>query len=149
MRKPPNISYGVDDVPPLGVNVLSGLQHVGLMSIYLIYPALVTQAAGSSAEVAAGVVSMSLIALAIGTLLQAIPLGPVGSGYLCQPICSVVYFVPSLVAAKHGGLHAVFGMTIAAGVLEVALARGLRRLRALFPAEIAGLVVLLVGSRPA
>ena len=145
VRKPPNISYGVDDVPPLGVNVLSGLQHVGLMSIYLIYPALVAQAAGSSAEVAAGVVSMSLIALAIGTLLQAIPLGPIGSGYLCQPICSVVYFVPSLVAAKHGGLHAVFGMTIAAGVLEVALARGLNRLRALFPAEIAGLVVLLVG----
>jgi NCS2 family nucleobase:cation symporter-2 len=145
VRKPPNISYGVDDAPPLGVNALSGLQHVGLMSIYLIYPALVAQAAGSSPEVAAAVVSMTLIALAVGTLLQAIPLGPVGSGYLCQPIPSVVYFVPSLVAAKHGGLHAVFGMTIAAGVLEVALARALGRLRALFPAEIAGLVVMLVG----
>lgn len=145
MRKPPNLSYGVDDTPPLGVNALSGLQHVGLMSIYLIYPALVAQAAGSSVEVAAAVVSMTLVALAIGTLLQAVPLGPVGSGYLCQPIPSVVYFVPSLVAAKHGGLPAVFGMTIAAGVLEVALARALRRLRALFPAEIAGLVVLLVG----
>ena len=145
MRKPPNISYGVDDAPPLGVNALSGLQHVALMSIYLIYPALVAQAAGSSAEVAAAVVSMTLVALAIGTLLQAVPLGPVGSGYLCQPVSSVLYFVPSLVVAKHGGLQAVFGMTIAAGLLEIALARALNRLRPLFPAEIAGLVVLLVG----
>jgi NCS2 family nucleobase:cation symporter-2 len=88
---------------------------------------------------------MTLVALAIGTILQAIPLGPVGSGFLCQPIASIVYFVPSLVAAKHGGLPAVFGMTIAAGLFEVALARALPRLRALFPPEIAGLVVLLVG----
>jgi xanthine permease XanP len=145
MRKPPNIRYGVDEAPPLGVNVLSGLQHVALMSIYLIYPALVAQAAGSPPEVAAAMVSMTLVALAIGTLLQALRLGPVGSGYLCQPIPSVVYFVPSLVAAKYGGLAAVFGMTFAAGVFEIVLARALRRLRAVFPAEIAGLVVLLVG----
>lgn len=145
MRKPPNISYGVDDTPPPVVNVLSGIQHVGLMSIYLIYPALVAQAAGGSAQIAAAVVSMTLLALAVGTLLQAMRLGPIGSGYLCQPIPSVVYFVPSLVAAKHGGLHAVFGMTIAAGALEIALARAISRLRAFFPAEIAGLVVLLVG----
>lgn len=145
MRKPPNITYGVDESPPLGVNVLSGLQHVGLMSIYLVYPVLVAQAAGSSAEVAALLVSMTLVALAIGTILQVIPLGPVGSGYLCQPIPSIVYLVPSLVAAKHGGLPAVFGMTIVAGMVEVGLARILSRLRSYFPAEIAGLVVLLVG----
>ena len=145
MRKPPNIVYGIDEIPPLGVTALSGVQHVGLMSINLVYPVLVAQAAGTSADVAAAMVSMTLIALAIGTILQAIPLGPVGSGYLCQPVSSIVYFVPSLVAAKHGGLPAVFGMTIAAGLFEVALAPALRRLRALFPPEIAGLVVLLVG----
>lgn len=145
VRKPPNIVYGVDDSPPLGVNLLSGVQHVGLMSIYLVYPVLVAQAAGAPVEVAAAIVSMTLIALAIGTLLQAIPVGPIGSGYLCQPIPSVVYFVPSLVAAKHGGLAAVFGMTIMAGLVEVGLARLLPRLRAVFPAEIAGLVVMLVG----
>ncbi len=145
MRKPPNIVYGVDETPPLGVTALSGVQHVGLMSINLVYPVLAAQAAGTSADVAAAMVSMTLIALAIGTILQAIPLGPVGSGYLCQPVSSIIYFVPSLVAAKHGGLPAVFGMTIAAGLFEVALAPALRRLRALFPPEIAGLVVLLVG----
>jgi len=145
MRKPAHLSYGVDDKPPLAVNALSGLQHVGLMSIYLVFPALVAKAAGAPAEVAVGMVSMTLVALAIGTLLQAFSSGPVGSGFLCQPIASVVYFVPSMVAVKHGGLSAVFGMTIVAGLLEIGLARVLSRLRAIFPAEIAGLVVLLVG----
>lgn len=145
MRKPPGILWGVDDTPPLGVNVLSGLQHVGLMSVYLVYPVLVAKAAGLSNEAAAAMVSMTLIVLAVATILQAIPFGPVGSGYLCQPIPSIVYFVPSMVAAQHGGLAAVFGMTVLAGLLQVALARALRRLRAVFPPEIAGLVVLLVG----
>ena len=145
MRKALGITYGVEDKPPLGVNVLSGLQHVGLTSIYLIFPTLVVQAAGGSADVAAAVVSMALVALAIGAILQAIPMGPVGSGYLCKPDTSVLYFVPSQIAAKHAGLAAVFGMTIAAGLFEVALARTLARMRALFPPEIAGLVVLLAG----
>ena len=145
MRKPAHIHYGVDDTPPLAVNVLSGLQHVGLMSIYLVFPALVAKAAGVTPEAAVSMVSMTLIALAVGTLLQAFRTGPIGSGFLCQPIPSVVYFVPSMVAVKYGGLGAMFGMTIVAGAPEIALARGLSRLRAVFPAEIAGLVVLLVG----
>jgi NCS2 family nucleobase:cation symporter-2 len=116
---------------------------VGLTSIYLICPTLVVQAAGGSADVAAAVVSMALVALAIGAILQAIPMGPVGSGYLCKPDTSVLYFVPSLIAAKHAGLAAVFGMTIAAGLFEVAGAHP-GPMRALLP-EIAGLVVLLAG----
>jgi NCS2 family nucleobase:cation symporter-2 len=145
MRKPHNISYGVDDTPPVRVTALAGLQHVGLMAIYLVFPALVAQAAGSSPKVAASFVSATLVALALGTLLQAIKFGPLGSGYLCQPVSSVVYFVPSLIAVKHGGLGAVVVMTMISGVLEIGLARLLRRLRAVFTAEIAGLVVLLVG----
>ena len=46
-HRPPNILYGVEDRPPLAVNVLTGLQHVGLMSVFLMYPALLAQAAGA------------------------------------------------------------------------------------------------------
>jgi NCS2 family nucleobase:cation symporter-2 len=56
-----------------------------------------------------------------------------------------VYLVPSMLAARQGGLALVFGMTIAAGALEMVLSRALQRLRPMFPPEIAGLVVLLVG----
>ncbi len=144
-HKPVGLIYGVDETPPLGVNVFSGLQHVGLMSIFLVYPVLIAQAAGSTAEVAAAMVSATLIAMAVGTVLQVITVGPIGSGYLCQPSPSVVYIVPSLIAARSGDLSAVFGMTILAGLFEMALSRVLPRLRALFTPEITGLVVLLAG----
>jgi NCS2 family nucleobase:cation symporter-2 len=145
LRKPPSVVYNVDEIPPPGVMFFSGVQHVGMMAIYLVYPVLLAQAAGVSADTAAAMVGLTLVALAVGTMLQVIPVGPFGSGFLCQPIPSIVYLVPSLLAAKHGGLPLVFGMTIAAGVFEMALARGLRNLRPLFPPEVAGLVVLLIG----
>jgi NCS2 family nucleobase:cation symporter-2 len=52
-RKAANVVYGVLDVPPLGVTALSGIQHVGLMSVYLVYPVLLAEAAGASSETAA------------------------------------------------------------------------------------------------
>jgi len=145
MRKPSNVVYGFDERPPPLVTVLSGLQHVGAMSMYLLYPVLVARAVNAPPEVAASMVSLTLLAMAVGTLLQDFRFGPVGSGYLCQPIPSVVYLLPSLLAAKSGGLPLVFGMTIAAGLMEMAMSRVLRRLRPIFPPEIVGLVILLVG----
>jgi xanthine permease XanP len=145
MRKPPNVLFGVDERPPTGFTLLSGLQHAGLMSMFLLYPVLVAKASGAAPEVATAMVSLTLLALAIGTILQTMPIGPFGSGYLCQPTPSVVYFVPSLIAARNGSLAVVFGMTIAAGLFEMVLSRAMRRLRPVFPPEIIGLVILLVG----
>lgn len=144
-RKAANVVYGVLDVPPRGITALSGLQHVGLMSVYLVYPVLLAEAAGASSETAAAMISLTLVALGAGTLLQVVPFGPVGSGFLCQPIPTVLYMVPALIAAKQGGLPLVFGMTLAAGLLQMALSQALRHLRPIFPPEIAGLVVLLAG----
>jgi NCS2 family nucleobase:cation symporter-2 len=145
VRKPPGILYGVNETPPLGVIALSGLQHVGLMSINLIYPVLIAREAGSSPEAVTQIVSLSMFALALGAILQALPRGPVGSGFLCQPVPTAAYLFPSLLAAREGGLALVSGMTIAAGLFEVLLARGLRYLRPWFPPEIAGLVIVVIG----
>jgi xanthine permease XanP len=70
------------------------------------------------------------LALGAATLLQALRLGPVGSGFMCPATFSATYLAPSLLAARAGGLALVFGMTMFAGVLELALAPFLNRLRA-------------------
>jgi NCS2 family nucleobase:cation symporter-2 len=142
MRRPADIVYGVDETPPVSVSVLTGVQHVAVMSVYLVFPVLLARAAGDSPDTAAAMVSMTLVALAAATLLQSTR---IGSGFLCQPIPSVLYFIPSITAVKHGGLGLAFGMTVGAGLLEAVAAGVFRRLRALFPPEIAGLVVLLAG----
>src|SRR5258706_12189161 len=118
MRKPSSVIYGVAERPPAIVAIVSGLQHASVMSMFLLYPVLVAKASNASPEVASAMVSFTLIAMAVGTILQVIPMGPFGSGYLCQPIPSIVYFIPSLDAARHGGLALVFGMTGAAGPFQ-------------------------------
>jgi xanthine permease XanP len=145
MRKPRGVIYGVDERPSGAVLVLSALQHVAVMSIFLVYPVLIGREAGGDPKVVSNLVSVMLIVLAVGTVLQALPRGPVGSGFLCQPVPTAIYLVPSLLAARTGGLPLVFGMTMIAGVVEIALSRVLRALRPLFPPEVAGLVVALIG----
>jgi len=115
------------------------------MFAYLIFPVLVAREAGGTSGSVANVVSMSLIVLAIATLLQVAHKMPVGSGYLCQPVPSAVYLVPSMLAVRHGGLPLVFGMTVFAGLLQSVFSQVIRSLRPLFPPEIAGLVVALIG----
>lgn len=145
MRKRSGVIYGVDERPSAAVIALSAFQHVGVMFAYLIFPVLVVREAGGTSGSAANVVSMSLIVLAVATLLQAAHKLPVGSGYLCQPVPSAVYLVPSMLAIRHGGLPLVLGMTIVAGALQAVFSQVIRSLRPLFPPEIAGLVVALIG----
>ena len=144
-KKPAELIYGVDDVPPLYIILLSGLQHVGLVTIFLIYPLLIVKEVGASMTLAANILSLALIALGIATFLQGLPKGPVGSGFLCPANHTAIYLAPSLAAVKLGGLPLLFGMTIFAGVVECILSPVLRRIRPLIPPELSGLVIFFVG----
>ena len=138
------LQYGVEDTSPLGVTLLSALQHVGFMAIYLVVPLLMAREAGAPAEVTKSLLGLSMIALGIGMLLQAWP--KVGSGYLAPPVFTGVYVGPSLQAVHLGGLPLLAGMTIFAGMAESAMSRILRRLRPFLPPELAGLVIFLTGT---
>ena len=143
--KPSNLLYGIDDVPPLWATLLLGLQHVGIFAISLILPVVVIKQAGLGLEQATRLVSISMIAAGIGVVVQARRLGPMGSGYLCPQVCGPSYLSASILAAKTGGLSLLFGMTFMAGAFEAAFSRLVRRLRFLFPAEVTGLIVAMVG----
>jgi xanthine permease XanP len=145
MKKPPTLIYGLEDTPPPLVTVFNGLQHVGLIAINFIYPLLMFRAAGAPVAAASALLSTGIFMLGIGTFLQASRLGPLGSGYMCPCTFTATYIAPSLLAARLGGLPLLFGMTLFAGVVESAIAPLLNRLRAIFPPEVSGLVVLLIG----
>jgi xanthine permease XanP len=145
VKKPPELIYGVDDVPPRYVILLSGLQHVGLAAIFLIYPLLIAKEIGASMALSANILSVALISLGIATILQGLPRGPVGSGFLCPANHTAVYLAPSLAAVKVGGLPLMLGMTVFAGVIECILSAALRRIRPLMPPELSGVVIFFVG----
>ncbi|MGH7826366.1 MAG: uracil-xanthine permease family protein [Candidatus Binatia bacterium] len=144
-KKPANLIYGVDDKPPLTASVLLGLQHVFVMtSGWVLVVVIVTTIGGTQDEVA-NVLRMSMIASGIATILQSFPNGPVGSGYFCPISSGPAYVSASILAGKIGGLRAVFAMTVLSGLFEGLLARIVPRLRPLFPPEVTGLVVTMVG----
>jgi NCS2 family nucleobase:cation symporter-2 len=145
VKKPANLIYGAEEIPPAGVTFVSGLQHVGLISIFLLFPLLVFRDAGLAAAELNNVLSLSMLAMGVGAWLSALRLGPLGSGFLCPPVFSAFYLSPSLLALKTGGLPLLFGMTLFAGFFEALMSRVQRHLRAYFPPEIAGLLVLLIG----
>ena len=144
MKKPANIAYTVEDRPPLPVTVLSGLQHVGIIAIFLVFPLLLGREAGLSLGQTSDLLGATMLILGVGAVLQSLPRGPLGAGYLCPPVCTAAYLGPSLVAVKTGGISAAFGMLAFGGLVEAGLSRLLRPLRPYLPPEISGLVVVLI-----
>jgi xanthine permease XanP len=145
VKRPPDLIYGVDDKPPLAVSLSNGVQHVGVIAINLIYPLVIFKMAGVSVTTVIELLSVGLLVLGIGTLLQSSRLSPVGSGYMCPSTFTATYFSASVLAVKAGGLPLLFGMTLFAGIFETIISRTLSRLRAFLPTELSGLVVFMIG----
>ena len=144
MKRPLTIVYGLDDTPPLGVTLLSGLQHVGLVSIFLLVPVLACREAGLPPEKIVDVLALSMLVMAVGPVLQQLGRKGVGCGYLCPLIFAAPYLPASILALRAGGLPLMFGMTIFAGLVEMAVSRLFRPLRPYFPPEVAGFVVMMI-----
>jgi NCS2 family nucleobase:cation symporter-2 len=144
LKKPQHITYAADERPPLAVTAVSGLQHVGIIAIVLVYPLLLGREAGLSAGQTADVLAATMLILGLGAVLQSLGRGGLGAGYLCPPVCTAAYLAPSLLAVKAGGVSLAFGMLAFAGLIEAALSRLMRPLRPYLPPEISGLVVVLI-----
>ena len=145
VKKPSNIIYGVDEKPALWMTLFLGFQHISIYAISLLFPVVIVREMGGTPSQAAFLVSMSMIAGGVGAIVQALTKGPVGSGYLCPQVCGPSFLTASIMAAKLGGLSLLFGMTFVAGLFEGLFSRALNRLRLLFPTEVTGLIVAMVG----
>lgn len=144
-RRPEGLVYAENERPPFPVLLLLGVQHIILMSSTLVLPIVLVSEVGGSFHQVRGVVALTMIACGLGTILQAVRIRGFGSGFLCPNLCGPSFFGVSMSAAWLGGLPLMRGMTIAAGVFEVAFAKAIKRFGFLFPPEITGLVVLMVG----
>jgi xanthine permease XanP len=144
-RRPIAVRYMPADKPPLSVVVGNAFQYIAVVSSFLIYPLIMAREGHLTDAEADNMQSWGMLVLALGTTLQALPRGPVGSGYLAPSVMTAIFLGPSLEAVRIGGLALLSGMTIFGGLVQVALSRVLNRMRALLPPELAGVVVFLVG----
>ena len=144
-QKPSTLVYGAAEKVPASLAFLNALQHVAVMLPVLVFPLLVGLAGGLKPDQLRDLLSLSVVALGVGTLLQCFAGRYFGSGFLLTFVFTAAYLPGSVEAAKSGSMALVYGMTVFAGVVQLLLAQAIPRLRAFFPAEIAGLCVAEIG----
>lgn len=143
--KPANLIYDVDENPGIGPLLMLGVQHIFIITIAFVFPVLIVDAIGGPDHDARHLISMTMLISGIATILQGLNKGPVGSGYLCPLLNGPAFLSASILAGKTGGLSLIFGMTFVAGVFEALFSRVAAKMRALFPAEVTGTIVTMVG----
>ncbi len=144
-KKTNTFEYTVNQVPPAGHLFVLSFQHVLLMVVSLSLPILFAGQLSMSALQTNSLIAFSMLAAGIGSIIQSVGLPLIGSKYLCPNVCGPSYFSLSLSAAWVGGLPLMRGMIIIAGLLEMALAPVVQKLKSIFPTYIVGLVVTMVG----
>lgn len=144
-ERPPGLIYAVNEWPPLPRLAMLGVQYAVMDAIYLVLVVIIVRNAHVPRAVGVNLMGVACISLAIGAVLQSLPRGPVGSGFLAPPLFSAIFLAPCVLAAQIGGMPLVFGMTLFAGVVEVLVALVFKRLRILITPVLSGLTVFVVG----
>lgn len=92
--------YRLDDRPPLAQTLFAACQHLLAMFVAVITPALlICQALGLPAQDTQHIISMSLFASGLASLLQIKTWGPVGSGLLSIQGTSFNFVTPLIMGA--------------------------------------------------
>ncbi|MCK5848152.1 MAG: purine/pyrimidine permease [Caldisericia bacterium] len=144
-QKQDQFQYTVNEVPPARHLFFLSLQHVFLMIVSLSLPILFANQLNGSIEFTNALVSISMIVAGLGSIIQSVGIPFIGSKYLCPNVCGPSYFALSLSAAWTGGLALMKGMIIFAGLIEMAMAPIVEKLKFAFPSHVVGLVVAMVG----
>lgn len=138
--------YGLEDRPPLKDTVFAALQHLLAIFVAIITPPLIISGAlGLDIETTGFLVSMALFASGISTFIQCRKVGPIGCGLLCVQGTSFSFIGPIISAGLTGGLSSIFGATIAASTVEMAISRVLKYTKKIITPLVSGIVVTLIG----
>lgn len=145
-HRPPNIILGRNDAVPATEIILGGLQHTAvILGVGIALPLAVLAQVNLDPVQEHQMLSLALLTLAIGTLMQITAWRGIGCGYLVPAVFTAVYVGPCIAAIDRGGPGLVAGMLMFSGLLEAVLAPALKRLRPYLPPEIGGLAVLMIG----
>ncbi|MDU6409539.1 MAG: uracil-xanthine permease family protein [Yersiniaceae bacterium] len=147
--------YRLEDRPPLPQTLFAACQHLLAMFVAVITPALlICQALGLPAQDTQHIISMSLFASGLASVLQIKTWGPVGSGLLSIQGTSFNFVSPLIMggmALKNGGadvptmMAALFGTLMVASCTEIVLSRFLHLARRIITPLVSGIVVMIIG----
>ena len=135
--------YNTESKIPAGTLILTIIQHFFALAVYMTYPVIISGAIGGEEQMTTALISATLIGCGIATILQACR--RLGSGQVLPIIPNSSYLPASLLAATGGGLPMLYGMLVVGGIFEILISRLTRFFRYVFPMEICGTVLFLLG----
>ncbi|CAK9886906.1 MAG: Xanthine permease XanP [Candidatus Erwinia impunctatus] len=154
-EKQSELIYHLEDRPPLPQTLFAASQHLLAMFVAVITPALlICNALGLPAEDTQHIISMSLFASGIASVIQIKAWGQVGSGLLSIQGTSFNFVTPLImggVALKTGGadtttmMAALFGTLMLASCTEMLLSQVLHLARRVITPLVSGIVVMIIG----
>lgn len=146
MRRPQSIVYWTDEVPPARFALGLALQQAAFLGALLAVPAVIAHELGMDHEQFLALAACCLLYSALALILQAWGRFGIGAG-IFLPVQGSSSILPLLtLAAATGGLGGGFGMFAISGLSMILFSFIIRRLKAIFTVEVAGLAMLLVGS---
>ncbi len=138
--------YGPNDRPPFSLTLSNALQHAGVLTaINVAYPVLVLDALGDGAPDSDRFVGLAFLVIGIGTIVQALRVGPIGCGLLVPATFTAAYLPGTLMAAEKGGLPLIAGMLMVAGATQILAGLLVRRFRHFVSVELSGVVIIVIG----
>lgn len=141
-----NLKYGVEENPTLMTKVLLGLQHIfAAFGGIIVVPLVISSALGFDATMSTAVISASILAAGIATIIQAKGVGRVGSRVACIMGTDFTFVSPSISVGSVLGLPGIIGATILGAFFEIILSYFIKPLMKLFPPIVTGTVVCLIG----
>lgn len=146
MKHKSNLKYEVNDNPNLGTKILLGLQHIfAAFGGIIVVPLVISSSLGFDAAMSTAVISASILAAGIATIIQARGVGRVGSRVACIMGTDFTFVSPSISVGSVLGLPGIIGATILGAFFEIILSYFIKPLMKLFPPIVTGTVVCLIG----
>jgi xanthine/uracil permease len=142
--RPRNLTYAREERPRLPSTIVLALQHAALSILFLIYAAMVARGAGFTLLQEQALLVGTLVTCGLCAILQAAS-PRWSSGLLVIPIATPLFVVFGIQAGKDVGPGGIATLAIAGGIVQMAMGKLLPKLRAFFPAEVCGVVVLMLG----
>lgn len=138
--------YGVDDNPSISKKIIFGIQHIfAAFGGIIVVPLVIASALGLDAKTTTTLISATILASGLATIIQAKGVGKVGSRVACIMGTDFTFVSPSISVGSVLGLPGIIGATILGAFLEIILSFFIKPLMKFFPPLVTGTVVCLIG----
>lgn len=141
-----NLIYGVDDNLGIFKKILFGFQHIfAAFGGIIVVPLVISTALGFDTKTTTALISASILASGLATVIQARGIGKVGSRVACIMGTDFTFVSPAISVGSVLGIPGIIGATILGSLFEIVLSFFIKPLMKFFPPLVTGTVVTLIG----